>query len=57
MQLHADKEALQQSDIQAYLGQVNEEMAALCFTNTNQLLGDMMATGTKHMALNFSLND
>jgi len=57
MQLLADREATKQTDIQAYLGQVNEEMATLCFNNTNQLLGNMMATGTKHMSLNFSLND
>lgn len=57
LQLQADKEALQQDNLQQYLTDINEQFASISFKNTNKLLGDMMAVGTKKMKLNYSLAD
>lgn len=57
IQLKADKEAMTQSDIQSYLGSINDQLAELSLKNATKLLGDMVDAGSSRMKLRFSLND
>lgn len=57
LQIEADEEVLNQVDSIAYLESVNQLMADLSLKNANELLGQMVATGSAKMILSFPLAD
>lgn len=57
LQIKTDKEYQSHADIQAYLGEVNNQMATLYQKNANKLLGQMLAFGEPKMNLQFQLHD
>ena len=57
LQIKADQKAVAQSNLPAYLEKVNNQMADIAKTNSNTLLGQMLALGEPQMKLKFQLND
>ncbi len=57
LQIKADQEVANQTDKQAYLEDINNQMADLYQKNANRLLGRMLALGEPKMKLQFTLND
>ncbi|PWG00388.1 C69 family dipeptidase [Levilactobacillus bambusae] len=57
MRIKADKEAVNQKDVTAYLTQVNQNMADLYMKNANELLGKMLMLGRPKMKLAYNLTD
>lgn len=57
LQIEADQAYKSHADIQAYLGDINNQMADLYQKNANTLLGQMLAFGEPKMNLKFQLHD
>lgn len=57
IQIKADKEAADESDVTAYLTDVNAKMADVAKKYANTLLGQILALGEPKMKLQFTLND
>ncbi len=57
LQLETDKAVQDAKDIQAHLTAANEKMADLAMTNSNELLGQMVAAAAPNMKLAFKLQD
>ena len=57
IQIKADKEAADESDVTAYLTDVNAKMADDAKKYANTLLGQILALGEPKMKLQFTLND
>ncbi len=57
IQIKADKAAADQSDVTAYLTDVNAKMADVAKKYANTLLGQILALGEPKMKLQFTLND
>ena len=57
LQLETDKAVQDAKDIQAHLTAANEKMADLAMTNSNALLGQMVAAAAPNMKLAFKLQD
>ena len=57
LQLETDKAVQDAKDIQAHLTAVNKKMADLAMTNSNELLGQMVAAAAPNMKLAFKLQD
>ena len=57
LQLETDKAVQDAKDIQAHLTAVNKKMTDLAMTNSNELLGQMVAAAAPNMKLAFKLQD
>ncbi|MBO1304600.1 C69 family dipeptidase [Enterococcus sp. 669A] len=57
IQAKADFAAMNQENLQAYLEEVNEELAKVSLEKATKLLGNMVTFGSNHMKLRYNLND